>query len=219
MDGIRECTAFLLVLSPDAMESRYVRAELNKALELGKTIFPVVSRPAKWREEFETLVKDVQTLDLRSGSYTDNFRKLVDGLIEAEAGRATGERPFLREPIRRGLSVVFSKIPGWAFAWSMGWLVFWVEVLVFLIFLAASRDGLESNEILGFALMLISGGIGGFVGGLLAGFFTMLAIRPNAPSISWKHMSPTIRIWGISGRAAGNDHLRLDYMANGHRRG
>ena len=170
MDGIRECTAFLLVLSPDAMESRYVRAELNKALELGKTIFPVVSRPAKWREEFETLVKDVQTLDLRSGSYTDNFRKLVDGLIEAEAGRATGERPFLREPIRRGLSVVFSKIPGWAFAWSMGWLVFWVEVLVFLIFLAASRDGLESNEILGFALMLISGGIGGFVGGLLAGF-------------------------------------------------
>jgi hypothetical protein len=27
----------------------------------------------------------------------------------------------------------------------------------------------------------------------------MLALRPNAPSISWKHMSPTIRIWVISG--------------------
>jgi hypothetical protein len=27
----------------------------------------------------------------------------------------------------------------------------------------------------------------------------MLALRPNAPSISWKHMSPTIRIWGVSG--------------------
>jgi hypothetical protein len=34
---------------------------------------------------------------------------------------------------------------------------------------------------------------------LIAGFFTMLALRPNAPSIAWKHMSPTIRIWGISG--------------------
>ena len=50
-----------------------------------------------------------------------------------------------------------------------------------------------------FILILIGGGIGGFAGGLLAGLFTMLALRPNAPSISWKHMSPTIRIWGISG--------------------
>jgi hypothetical protein len=41
--------------------------------------------------------------------------------------------------------------------------------------------------------------IGGFAGGLIAGLFTMLALRPNAPSISWRHMSPTIRIWGITG--------------------
>jgi hypothetical protein len=48
-------------------------------------------------------------------------------------------------------------------------------------------------------VILVCGGIGGFTGGLLAGLFTMLTLRPNAPSISWKHMSPTIRIWGISG--------------------
>ena len=96
MDGIRECKAFILVLSPDSMESRYVREEVNKALELGKTIFPVIYRPAKWTGEFESLVHEVQTLDLRSGSYTDNFQKLVDGLIEAGAGKATGERPFIR---------------------------------------------------------------------------------------------------------------------------
>jgi len=40
MDGIRECKAFILVLSPDSIESRYVREEVNKALQLGKTIFP-----------------------------------------------------------------------------------------------------------------------------------------------------------------------------------
>src|SRR5687767_13633405 len=32
MEGIRDCKAFILVLSPDAMESRYVREEVNKAL-------------------------------------------------------------------------------------------------------------------------------------------------------------------------------------------
>src|SRR5258706_2583228 len=199
MDGIRECKAFILVLSPDSMESRYVREEVNKALELGKTIFPILYRPAKWTGEFESLVKEIQTLDLRSGSYTDSFQKLVDGLIEAGAGKATGERPFLREHTQIGLNEVFRKIPGWAFAWSLGWLVFWIVALILLAILVASQGKLGGDDLLNFILILISGGIGGFAGGLIAGLFTMLALRPNAPSIAWKHMSPTIRIWGISG--------------------
>src|SRR5829696_4375209 len=81
MEGISECKAFILVLSPDAMESRYVREEVNKALELGKTIFPILYRPAKWTDQIAIIVKEIQTLDLRSGSYTDNFHRLVDGLI------------------------------------------------------------------------------------------------------------------------------------------
>src|SRR6266545_7323292 len=199
MEGIYDSKAFILVLSPDAMESRYVREEVNKALELGKTIFPVIYRPAKLTGEFETLVRDIQTLDLRSGSYTDNFQKLVDGLLEAGAGKATGERPFLRQPTKTSLNIVLSKIPSWALAWSLGWLVFWIVVLIFLAIIVASQNKLGSNDFLNFMFILISGGIGGFTGGLLAGLFTMLALRPNAPSISWKHMSPTIRIWGISG--------------------
>src|SRR5512141_423104 len=82
MEGINECKAFLLVLSPDAAESKYVREEVNKALELGQTIFPILYRPAKWTGEFESLVKEPETLELRSGSYTDISQKLVDGLIE-----------------------------------------------------------------------------------------------------------------------------------------
>src|SRR5512133_4058489 len=73
LEGIQECKAFILVLSPDSMASRYVREEVNKALEIGKTIFPVIYRPAEWTGEFDALVREVQTLDLRSGSYTDNF--------------------------------------------------------------------------------------------------------------------------------------------------
>jgi hypothetical protein len=199
MEGIRDCKAFILILSPDSMESQYVREEVNKALELGKTIFPILYRPAKWTDEFESIVKDIQTLDLRSGSYTDNFQKLVDGLIEAGAGKASGERPFLRQPTKTDLEVVFSKIPGWAFAWSLGWVVFWLVILVVLVIVVASQGKIGSDDFLNFSLILISAGFGGFIGGLLAGLFTMLALRPNAPSISWKHMSPTIRIWGISG--------------------
>ena len=205
MDGIRECKAFILVLSPDAAESKYVREEVNKALELGKTIFPILYRPGKWTGEFDSLVKEVQTLDLRSGSYTDNFQKLVDGLIEAGAAKATGERPFLRQTTITPLSTVFSKIPGWAFAWSLGWVVFWAIVVIFLLSVAifiANQDesvSIESKDVLDVLITLLSAGIGGFAGGLLAGLFTMLALRPNAPSISWNHMSPTIRIWGVSG--------------------
>jgi hypothetical protein len=199
MDGIRECKAFILVLSPDSMESKYVNEEVNKALELGKTIFPVIYRPAKWTGQFETLVKEIQTLDLRSGSYMDSFQKLVDGLIEAGAGKATGERPFIRPQTKTRLNIVLSKIPGWAFAWGLGWSVFWLIILIILFILAASQDGISGEDFISFILILISGGVGGFAGGLIAGLFTMLALRPNAPSISWKHMSPTIRIWGISG--------------------
>ena len=182
-----------------------MREEVSKALELGKTIFPILYRSGKWTGEFESLVKEVQTLDLRSGSYTDNFQKLVDGLIEAGAAKATGERPFLRQATQTSMSVVLSKIPGWAFAWSLGWLVFWAIVVIFLLSVAifiANQDesvSIESKDALDVLITLFSAGIGGFAGGLLAGLFTMLALRPNAPSISWKHMSPTIRIWGVSG--------------------
>jgi hypothetical protein len=199
MQGIRNCKAFILVLSPDAIESKYVREEMNKALKLGKTIFPVIYRPAKWTGEFERLVREVQTLDLRSGSYADNLHKLVDRLIEAGAGRATAERPFLRQSTKIGMDVVLSKVPGWAFAWSLGWLVFWTIVFIMLFILAVMQESAGPEDILNFAAVLFSGAVGGFSGGLVAGLFTMLALRPNAPSISWKHMSPTIRIWAVSG--------------------
>jgi hypothetical protein len=140
MEGIRDCKAFILVLSPDAAESRYVREELTKAQELRKPIFPILYRTAPWKDEIASLVKDVQTLDLRSGSYTDNFYKLVDGLIEAGAIRpASYEKPFLRQPTKPGMKMVFGKALGWAGAWSLGWLTFWaLTFLFFFSFLSLS---------------------------------------------------------------------------------
>ena len=199
MEGIRVCKAFVLVLSPDSVESKYVLEEVNKAMELGKVIFPVIYRRAKWRGVFKTVVTEIQTLDLRSGSYTDNFQKLVDGLIKAGAVKVKGEKPFIRQPAKIDINIVLSKIPGWAFVWSLGWVVFGFVILIFLAMLVASQGDLKSEDLFNFLVLLFCSGVGGFTGGLLAGLFTMLALRPNAPSISWKHMSPTIRIWSISG--------------------
>lgn len=200
LEGIRECKAFVLVLSPDAVESRYVREELDKALELGKPIFPVIYRPAKWTDEFASLIKDIQTIDLRLGSYTDNFHKLVDGLIEAGAIKtATYERPFLREPTKIGLNVVFRKAVSWAIAWSLGWLLFWAMTFIFLFIFIAVQNKAGWEDILNFLTLSLSGMTGGFIGGFVAGLWSMFALRPNAPSISWKHISPTIRVWAING--------------------
>ena len=200
MDGIRVCKAFILVLSPDAAESRYVREEVNKALELGKPIIPILYRSGNWTGEFAELVKEVQTLDLRSGSYRENFQTLVDGLIAAGAGKVEGyQKPFMRQTDKVKMGEVFRRVPGWAFAWGLGWFVFWFVILAILLVFVVSGDGIVDEDILSFISILFGGGLGGLGGGVLAGLFTMLALRPNAPSISWKHMSPTIRIWGISG--------------------
>jgi hypothetical protein len=72
-------------------------------------------------------------------------------------------------------------------------------VLLFLLFLLVAQDNMGSDDIAAFVVILLSGALGGFTGGLLAGLFTMLSLRPYATSISWKHMSPTIRVWAISG--------------------
>ena len=199
MEGVHECKVFVLVLSPDAAESRYVREEVNKALELGKVIIPVLYRPVNLTGELESLVHDTQMLDLRLGSYADNFQTLVDGIEAAGAARQASPNPFLRQSTKTDWGTVFGKIPGWAFAWSLGWLAFWLIIITLLFILLLSRNEMGGDDLLPFLIILISGGIGGFLGGLLAGLFTMIALRPNALSISWKHMSPSIRIWAVSG--------------------
>ena len=200
MEGIRECKAFVLVLSPDAMQSKYVREEVETALALGKPIFPVIYRPARWTDEFAQLVRDVQSINLQSGSYTDNFHKLVDGLVAAGAIQVpSAERPFFREPTEISLRVVFRKAVSWALAWSLGWLVFWILTFLFLFIFILIQNRAGWEDILNFLIFSFGGWIGGFGGGLIAGILSMMALRPYAPSIFWRHISPSIRIWTISG--------------------
>jgi len=124
----------------------------------------------------------------------------VDGLIEAGAIKtATYERPFLREPAKISLNVVFRKAVSWALAWSLGWLLFWAMTFIFLFIFIAVQNKAGWEDILNFLVFSFSGLSGGFIGGFIAGILSMLVLRPYAPSIVWRHMSPTIRIWVFSG--------------------
>lgn len=209
-EGIRACKVVVLVLSPDAAASKNVQDEINQALEGDKTIIPVLYRAVELEGGLADLVRETQTIDLRRGSYADNFQVLVDGLIAAGAvGAALRPSPtqegmppgFLRQPVGTDWGAVVAKVPGWGCAWSLGWGAFWLLIGIALVVLAAMGDGSNSSgeALRDLPLFGLGGGMGGFAGGLLAGLVTMLALRRYAPSISWKHMSPAIRNWIISG--------------------
>jgi len=196
--GIRDCKVVILVLSPASAASQYVQMEINLALEKRKRIIPILYRPVTLTGALEDLVHETQYIDLRHGSYTDNFQTLVDGLIAAGAARqapAGPDRPPPRTAAPTDWGAVFGKIPGWGLAWSLGWAVFGIALLILFRLLNKS----EPFNGLSFVVYPVGGVVGGLVGGLAAGFISMLALRRFAPSINWKHMSPAIRIWALSG--------------------
>jgi hypothetical protein len=199
--GIRDCKAFVLVLSPDSVDSVEVHKEIDHAVQMKRTIIPILYRPVKSFGDLDELVNETQFIDLRAGSYADNFQKLVDGLLAAGVAAGIGEaRPFVRTGVKTDWGAVFLKIPGWGFAWGVGWALFWLVLALLLWFVSRGND--DPMPIANLILAPFSGGLGGFAGGLLAGIFTMFALRRNAPSISWKHMSPGIRIWTFVGVAS-----------------
>src|SRR5947209_6248049 len=77
---VEELTArdvFLLVLSPDAMNSRWVRLEINIALNKNKLILPVLHRTCAIRADLET----IQIISfLTPKSYETAFREVLIAL-------------------------------------------------------------------------------------------------------------------------------------------
>ncbi len=197
-NGIEQASAFLLLISPDAMDSEYVNFELELAEEQGKPIFPLIYRRTNIPENLSRF----QFINFTKGGYQKNLTDLLAGLssqgIDFQAApelaseeQANRRRELMGAPIKVRWGTVLKKIPGWAFAWGLGWGIFWV---VFAILLAFSDN--SSGSVF---LLPIGGFVGGLMGGLLAGLITMIALRHNAANISWKHMKSSIRIWGLVG--------------------
>lgn len=195
--GVQACKAFALVVSPDSIDSQYVAEELALAFQHRKPIVPLLYRKTNIPAMLKAQLDAYQFLDFGKGGYAQNLADLVAALTRhgvalqaAPDEMARRRRERLGAPVKTPWGAVIGRIPGWAFAWGIGWAIFWLVLPIALSILAGSEfKNLAAAPVGGFA--------GGIAGGLLAGFFTMLALRRNAISIRWKHMSRSIRIWGL----------------------
>jgi hypothetical protein len=202
--GIRDSRVFLLIVSPDSVKSSYVAQELAQATQSQRPIIPILYRKTTLPTHLAAQLEGHQYLDFNRGGYERNLADLVlalaqHGVVLQQARELTPEeqarrrRELLGRPVGANWGAVFGRVPGWALAWGLGWAVFWI-VLPLLLALLGNESIPEP-----FFVLPIGGFLGGAAGGLAAGFVTMLALRHNAGSITWKHMAPAVRIWGIVG--------------------
>lgn len=206
--GVRACKAFLLVVSPQWLKSEWGQREFRLAVESKRPVIPLLYGKADLPRELASY----QYINFRQGSYAENLADLVAALARhgvalheaqelapEEMARRSRAR-LLREPGPTDWGAVFGRVPGWALAWALGWTVMWalMPIVVSVGFdrVMGVRTTLKTQDLL---LLPVCGFVGGLAGGLLAGLFTMLALRRNAGSIRWKHMSMAFRIWAVAG--------------------
>ena len=201
LDNIQGCKVFIFIISPISVTRPEVLWELEQARKAQKRVIPVIYKTAKMSKELAEYVGRIQYVDLRSGSYADNFQFLLDGLVAGAAlPEPAGLREFLRKPEPVHWNSDWGRMPGWGLAWGLGWFIFWLVIALILLFAGlGSESSLSGTDLLAFFALAVSGGLGGGIGGLVAGFITMVVLRRNAPSVAWPHMSPAIGIWAVSG--------------------
>ena len=202
--GIRGCKVFVLVVSPTSLRSGWAQREVDLAVRYGKPILPLLYR----RAQLPAALERYQYISFRQGSYAQNLNDLVaqlarhgvsvrdvdqGQLVQRDRDRLLGTQP---KPQWR---TVFAKVPGWALAWAIGWLIIWTAIPAVLFLLNSVAGSSEPPDLGEWVFASLSGIAGGFAGGLVAGLFTMIALRHNAPSVSWKHQSLAIRIWAVGG--------------------
>jgi len=76
-EGIGSAEGFLLVLTPDSVDSQIVRKEITVAHQKGKKIIPLLLKPC----QVPLLVNDLHYLDFTQG-YTEKFPELLQALSQ-----------------------------------------------------------------------------------------------------------------------------------------
>ena len=95
-DALRQCSCFLIVLSPNAVASEEVRGELRTAHDLRKPIVPVLFRKC----EIPRLLKLIQYVDLSSPfeNTADGGRLVIEAIHNASPGSTEGIAIKPRQP-------------------------------------------------------------------------------------------------------------------------
>ncbi|MEP7137079.1 MAG: toll/interleukin-1 receptor domain-containing protein [Chloroflexota bacterium] len=98
-EAISSSQFVLVVLTPNSLESEWVRKEYTQALSLRKKIIPIMLVPSSVPFALNT----INFVNFATGEYTDNYKKLLDALD------FTGEPPVVK-PIEKSM---FSNLPLW----------------------------------------------------------------------------------------------------------
>jgi hypothetical protein len=104
-EGIRACKVFVLVLSPDAVESVNIRKEVDLAERHGKKIIPLMWRKTDIPVAFEYALAGIQWIDFNETASQENFDELADVVKRLISGssmtEATSGKEVAKEsPIR-----------------------------------------------------------------------------------------------------------------------
>jgi hypothetical protein len=90
-EGIRECKVFVLVLSPDAVESVNIRKEVDLAESHHKKIVPLVWRKTDIPVAFEYALAGIQWIDFNETASSENFDELADVVNRLLGGSSMSE--------------------------------------------------------------------------------------------------------------------------------
>ncbi len=92
--AIRQCDTFALVMSPPALESKYVRWEIEQARAAGKPIIPLYHEACDAPDDLSR----IQRIEMRGDHYADGVLRLVDEVVSYVAGEIPVSAPAIDLP-------------------------------------------------------------------------------------------------------------------------
>jgi hypothetical protein len=99
-EGIRDCKVFVLVLSPDAVESVNIRKEVDLAERHGKKIIPLMWRQTDIPVAFEYALAGIQWIDFKETASPENFDELADVVNRLLGGSSMTEATSGKQAVK-----------------------------------------------------------------------------------------------------------------------
>jgi len=97
-DAISGSKAVLLAASPDSRRSNYVQDELSIAEMYNRPLYPVWAAGEQWIDCIPMGLGKMQYIDVRTGSYDNGVREIVEALTALTAPTGASSQPIVPTP-------------------------------------------------------------------------------------------------------------------------
>ncbi len=95
-EHLKECTVFLLFVSPDSVNSKYVFSEINYALSKDKAVMPVVLEPTDIPAGLEMMLSAIQYIDVSGQSEPTRIAASITSVLPKSVISVT-DMPFIQD--------------------------------------------------------------------------------------------------------------------------